>query len=101
MGEAHSPTITDQPLHLEIGGHQLGSESSFEWNDPPRPFAVPDTTSPCIAYPPIFFLGEFFRDYWRKNIPHIEYSALMEGNVEKGGYSDKRLSPVGEVGVRT
>jgi len=60
LEEVHSSTITDQVLHLEIGGHQLGADPRFEWNDPPRPLAVPDTTSPHIGYFPLYFFGGIF-----------------------------------------
>jgi len=60
--EASASTITDQPLHLEKGGHDLGINPRFEWNDPPRPLAVPDTTSPHMAYSLYIFWGEFFRN---------------------------------------
>ena len=81
MGEAYAPMITDQPLHPEIGGHQLGTNPRFEWNDPPAPFAVPDSISPYIACPSIFFWGIFFETNQGNNIPHSEFSVLMEGNV--------------------
>ena len=79
MEEVYSSTITDQPLHLEIGGHQLGTESSFEWNDPPRPLAVPDTTSPHMAYLPYIFLGEFFRTFRGRMFPILNYRTLWKG----------------------
>ena len=58
--EVSASTITDQPLHLEKGGHDLETNPRFEWNDPPRPLAVPDTTSPHIGYFPLYFLGGIF-----------------------------------------
>ena len=79
MEEVYSSTITDQPLHLEIGGHDLGSNPRLQWNDPPRPLAVPDTTSPHMAYPPYIFLGEFFRTFRGRRFPILNYRTLWKG----------------------
>ena len=78
LEEVHSSTITAQVLHLEIGGHQLGADPRFEWNDPPRPLAVPDTTSPHIAHSPYIFLGEFFETFRGRRFPILSYWTLWK-----------------------